>query len=341
MKFFSWLIIGIVLVGVIVGLWFNGVVGHQYGTTGREVSITVQKGWGVRDVGDALFRGHLISARWQWNAYVIISGRRGNIIPGTYVVPTGSSVRAIARIVAAGGVKAEEATVRIREGLTATQISGLLEEKGILPAKDFLTAVSARDSRTVIPEKTYDFLADKPSGVGLDGYLFPDTYRFFPHSSAAVVLRKFLDNFDRKVTSDIRQSVQAQGRSLYQTITLASILEAELKTPTDRAMAADIFLRRVKAGMPLNADTTILYALGKKGGSVTNADLQVDSPYNTYTHAGWPPTPINNPGLISIRAAAFPKANDYWYYLTASDGQTIYAKTFADHVANKQKYLNP
>jgi UPF0755 protein len=105
------------------------------------------------------------------------------------------------------------------------------------------------------------------------------------------------------------------------------------------AMAADLFWRRVAQGMGLNADTTVLYALGRSTGSLTTADLKIDSPYNTYKYKGLPPGPINNPGLDAINAALNPTPNEYLYYLTAPSGQTIWAKTYEQHLANKRQYL--
>ncbi len=107
----------------------------------------------------------------------------------------------------------------------------------------------------------------------------------------------------------------------------------------DRALVADLFWRRLKIGMALQADSTVNYITGKNDSVVSLIDLQKDSPYNTYKNKGLPPGPINNPGLSAIRAAIYPKANQYWYFLTTKDGQVIYSRTFEEHVANKRKWL--
>ncbi len=120
---------------------------------------------------------------------------------------------------------------------------------------------------------------------------------------------------------------------------MASILEKEVKRPEDMALVADIFYRRIQSGLPLQSDATLLYILHKPDSQLTQSDLQSANPYNSYRYKGLPPGPISNPGLDAIRAAVFPKTNNYWYFLTTPDGQTVYAQTFAEHKKNKALYL--
>jgi UPF0755 protein len=149
-----------------------------------------------------------------------------------------------------------------------------------------------------------------------------------------------LDNFDKKLTQDLRDEIARQKKTIFEIVTMASILEKEVQTDEDRAMVADIFWRRLKAGMPLQADSTINYITGKSDSRANLTDIQIDSPYNTYKYPGLPVGPIGNPGLSAIKAAIYPKANGYWYFLTTDDGKVIYAKSFDEHKANKAKYLN-
>lgn len=338
MKYLLIVVAGLVL---LVGggfFWVSRTVSVAAGTTTNPVVVTIQPGEGVRDVAHDLKVRKLIVSEQAWNLYIILTGRRSALLAGEYTLKQTMTGREIATILAAGHIDTGEVKVKILEGTTAKEIAAQLEKAGVVSSTDFMAAIATKDGRTILPDKTYDFLRSKPSSVDLEGFLFPDTYRFFKKSTVAAVLRKFLDNFDDRYTSVMRAATTAQGRTIFQAVTMASILEAELKTDVDRAMAADIFWRRLDAGMALNADTTVHYAIGSNR-ALTTADLQVDSPYNTYTNRGLPVGPINNPGVSALRAAITPKANVYWYYLTAPDGSTKYAKTLDEHNANKAQYL--
>ncbi len=337
---FVW--ISLAAIATLAGLgswWIFGTVNQSTGSNSADVMVTIAKGAGVRDISSALAQQKLIRSPQAWTLYVLLTGVRSDIHTGTFTFNRGMTGREILRLLTSLPTDDRQVKVKILEGSRNTDIAAQLEKAGVISAADFLAAAGTKDSRLVVTDKAYGFLASKPASVDLEGFLFPDTYYFFKHSSASAVLRKFLDNFDLKYTPAMRQATTAQGRTIFQEVTMGSILEAELQTDVDRALAADIFWRRLEAGMGLNADTTILYALDRKTGSVTSADLQVDSPYNTYTHRGLPAGPIGNPGLSALRAAITPKANDYWYYLTASDGHTVYAKTLEEHNRNKMKYL--
>jgi len=148
-----------------------------------------------------------------------------------------------------------------------------------------------------------------------------------------------LDNFDAKLTDELRQEIASQGRTIHEIVTLASILEHEAANDRDRPLIADIFWRRLAAGIPLQSDATVNYVTGKSLASPTIADTEIEHPYNTYRNRGLPPGPIGNPGLASIIAAIRPEANENLFYLHAPDGTTYYARTFEEHKANKVKYL--
>lgn len=333
------MVIGVAVVLTGAGFWWvNHTVSTAAAKTGDSVTVTIQEGEGVRDVAHDLKNKNLIVSEQAWNLYIVLTGKRSALQAGPYVLKPTMTGREIATALTSGEIDNDEVKVKVIEGATATEIAAQLDKAGVISTKDFMTAIAAPDSRTIIPDKTYDFLTSKPSSVDLEGYLFPDTYRFFKSSSAATVLRKFLDNFDARYTAAMRESTTAQGRTIFQEVTMASILEGELRSDVDRAMAADIFWRRLAAGIALNADITVHYAIGSRR-ALTTADLQVDSPYNTYTNRGLPVGPVGNPGVSSLRAALNPKANDYWFYLTAKDGSTKYARTLEEHNANVAAYL--
>ena len=182
----------------------------------------------------------------------------------------------------------------------------------------------------------------KPLNVDLEGYLFPDTYRFFVKATAADIVEKMVAEMSEKLgrAYEVTGSVWVDPDfSVHEVLTLASIVEREVANPEDMAMVADIFLKRLQAGIALQSDATINYIISGDDPSPSLADLEVESEYNTYKYPGLPPGPISNPGLIAIEAVLNPTSNDYYYFLTTEDGEVVYSRTFAEHVANKVIYL--
>lgn len=336
---FVWISLGVAVLLLVAGSWW--VIGNVNRAVGRgheAVVVTVKNGAGVRDIAAALWREHLIPSAQAWNIYVVLTGARSNILAGSFTLNDTMTGRQILHALTATPDDARQVKVKILEGSTNKVIAAQLEKAGVISAADFLAAAGATGAQRSVTSTNYDFLASQPVSVDLEGFLFPDTYYFFKHSTAAMVLKKFLDNFAVKYTAEMRQATIARHRTIFQEVTMASILEAELKSDTDRALAADIFWRRFDAGMTLNADTTVHYALGSNA-PLSLSDLKIESPYNTYIHAGLPAGPIGNPGLSALRAAISPKANAAWFYLTAPSGQTIFAKTLEEHNRNKALYL--
>ncbi len=233
---------------------------------------------------------------------------------------------------------AVEVTITIPEGFTLQHIGELVEAKLGISSDDW-QAETGVDSPF---EGTRPLLNSKPDSVDLEGYLFPDTYRFFPDASAHDVVEKLLQTMAQKVSSIAPVFNETDDgtypQDLHEVLTLASIIEREVRTDADRSIVAGIFRNRLAIGMALQADSTVNYVTGKKTPGVSVEDLQIDSPYNTYKYPGLPPGPIANPGLASIIAAANPATTDYYYFLTTSEGKVVYAKTHEEHVANKARY---
>ena len=337
------IIIGIIALLVLSVAGFSWWVFSTVGTAAKTTSavdFTVSKGEGVRAVAQKLYDAHLIDSRQSWTLFVILTGQRGSILPGTYSIPAGASGKVVINTMTANPPNANEVKVTIPEGLKATEIATLLEKAGVVNATEFL-AIVQHPASSGIDLTPYAVASQKPTTVDLEGYLFPDTYRFFKHSTAIEVVKKFLANLDLRYTADLRQSGTLAGHTPHQILTMASILEKELKSNSDRAKGADVFWKRITAGMPLQSNVTILYAMGLTEDHLTIADTKFNSPYNTYQNTGLPPGPINNPGLESIKAALFPEANPYYYFLASpTTGITYFAATLEEHNANKAKYLN-
>lgn len=248
--------------------------------------------------------------------------------------------------------KAPETTLRFLEGWNIQEIADYLAEdnnrdnlKTIVKASDFIAA------QKKFPKSDYPLLASIPPNFGLEGFLFPDSYRFYTSSLNSQnnsaqdisneIIAKMLDNFSQKFTPDMVLQAKAKNLSVYQAVTLASIIEKETTGDwEEKRIIAGIFYNRLGLGMPLQSDATVNYATKKNLPSPTNQDLETNSPYNTYKYPGLPPGPICSPSLLSLKAALDPASTKYLYFLhDQKTGKAIYAETFEQHVANKFKYL--
>lgn len=232
----------------------------------------------------------------------------------------------------------QERTITIIEGWRMSEIATYLERQQAVTSSDFLAAAKISNWR-----ERYDFLSDNKI-KSLEGFLYPDTYNIFVGASAQDIIKKLLDEFDRKVTPQMRADLRAQNRSLLDAVILASIIEREISNlpahDSERKIVADIFWKRIKIGMGLQSDATVNYVTGKTSTRPTLKDLAIDSPYNTYKYRGLPPGPINNPSLASLMAVIYPTQNDYLYFLTDENGKAYFAKTYDGHLQNIAKYLD-
>ncbi|HSX25015.1 MAG TPA: endolytic transglycosylase MltG [Candidatus Andersenbacteria bacterium] len=267
---------------------------------------------------------------WKWYGR---SGSADKIQAGIYHVEKGEKIKTVINRFISGDVSDSEVSITFPEGFTLQQIAERLEQHGIGTAKDF-------EKEAIVGNYAdkFSFLADLSASRSLEGYLFPDTYRIAKNDTAHDVIMKMLGNFDRKISQEMRDQAKSQGRTLDQVVIIASIIEKEVFQQEDLPEVAGIFWKRLDQQLGLFADSTIRYAL-QKGDELTVKDLATDSPYNTRKYKDLPPTAIGNPGLIAIQAALNPQKSDYYYYLTTEDKKTIFAKTNAEHNANKAKYL--
>jgi len=248
-----------------------------------------------------------------------------------------------------------EDTIKILEGWTSRDINQYFKQTGRWPGDEFLQTagfpqIDYRRNKTLPEPKDFSsefsFLADKPKYYGLEGYLFPDTYRVYASSTAAEVVEKMLDNFNKKLTPKMRADIKEQGKTIYEIITLASIVEKEAPIDNqtgnnrDARIIAGIFLNRLEIGQGLQSDATLSYIYSDNNPTHSGSELENSSPYNTYKYRGLPPGPICNPGIIAIEAAIYPIKTDYNYFLTPKGKEeVIYSRTYEEHLQNKYKYL--
>lgn len=281
-------------------------------------------------------------------AFRTLLAARGATIPGgTYTLSPHLSVWSLARVVTTTQPRPER-TVRIIEGWSTRDIGAYLEREGIATADAFYALVGApaadyrradAGTRPTQLDAEFSFLAERSEFVGLEGYLFPDTYRVYEDASLEDIVRKLLAHFDTQMTPELRAEIAASGRTLHQIVTMASIVEKEVGDDVSRPIVADILWKRRDNGWLLQSDATVNYVTGKSDPRTRLADHAVDSSFNTYKYPGLPHGPISNPGMASILAALRPKASPYWFFLTGPDGAVHFARSLDEHNANIRKYL--
>jgi len=332
---------------VLGGLFFWNEISLPVSANEEKIFFTVNQGQGVKEIAQALKEKGIIRSEFWFETYVFFDGSSAKFLAGDYYLQPSMNIKEVVAEMTRGHF-APERSITIIEGWTTEDIADYLDDKGIVAKNDFMTAANVVDSRAIIPDKTYDFLAGRPTDQGLEGFLFPDTYRVFEKTTASEIIEKMLDNFNIKYTEQMRQDTAKANMTIYQIVTLASILEKEINIKRDKNgaplnndlnIAAGIFYDRLNLGVPLQSDATVNYVTGKNLLQPTNDDISVDSLYNTYKYKGLPPGPICNPSIDAIKAAIYPEKSDYFYFLTRPDGSTVFSQTYEEHLANKRKYL--
>ena len=269
---------------------------------------------------------------WRYQAWKLDAANR--LKSGTYQLTAGESASQVITRFINGDTVTDELSLVYPEGFTLDQIASRTASRNLGTVADFESA--AHPAKYA---EEFEFLSAIPANRNLEGYLFPDTYQVFADDKAEDVILRMLANFDRKLTDDLRQEITTSGHTLDEIVIMASIIEREVLTDSDMGTVAGILWKRLNENMGLDVDATVRYALDKWDDPLTAADLATDSPYNTRKYAGLPPGPISNPGLRALTAAIRPQASEFYYYLSAPDGTTHFARTNDEHNQNKAKYL--
>jgi UPF0755 protein len=260
-------------------------------------------------------------------AYMKIVRHNDKIKAGIYEFSKPMTAEQVLDKLIRGDVVAKSVTVR--EGLDRFAAGHIFVQEGFGRDAEW-------DKLTADPELIRDIA---PEAKTLEGYLFPDTYKFNPGTTPKAIVAAMVTNFRKHFSGEMNYITT--GLNLHQTVTLASIVETEARMPQERPLVASVYLNRINRKMLLGADPTVIYALKLAGhwdGNIHKADLQIDSPYNTYRFHGLPPGPIANPGLASLRAAAAPAKSDFLYFVARHDGTHAFATNAAEHDRNVQIY---
>ena len=297
--------------------------------------FVVQSGEKVKDIAADLEKESLINGGKFFELYVWQKKLGNKIQAGKYELSPSMAIPEIANIMINGKILENQVWVTFPEGFSNSEIDRRLAENNLSKEGEFLSL----DKSSALDLSRYDFLKDKPQQAGLLGYYFPDTYKFHKDASTKDIAGKMLDNFGRKLTPEMRSEIARQGKTVFETVVLASIIEKEAGSAKDMPMISGVFHNRLNIGKALESDATVNFIIGKGRSQATYEDLLIDSPYNSYKYAGLPPGPIANPGLDAIKAAIYPEKSDYFFFLTDKEGNAVYGKTFEEHLKNKEKYL--
>jgi UPF0755 protein len=286
--------------------------------TSRTVDIPPQQG--LLGVARLLADQGVIGSRIAFVGLAVIRGTARSLKAGEYEIPAGTSLLATLQLLEQGRVKPH--LIVLPEGFSARELARLIEAEGLGPGADVLRLVSNPGFA-----RSLGIEAD-----GLEGYLFPDTYRLTKGMPAADILARMVQRFRDKVATAVTlDRARARGLSLHELVTLASIIEKEAAVESERRVIAGVFWNRLRQNMPLQADPTVAYAVGKDGRAPTRADLQVDHPFNTYRNRGLPPGPIANPGLASVEAALAPAEVPYLFFVSIDGSQHHFSTTLEEH----------
>jgi UPF0755 protein len=263
-------------------------------------------------------------------AFVLLTLGRGtmrSLKAGEYQIPKDANTLAVLAMIESGEVL--QHNVVFREGSTVAELARQLESERLARAEDILRV--ARDARFL---RTLDLQTDN-----VEGYLFPDTYQLVKGMEPEDILARMVARMRDRLTPDILARARQRDMNVHQLLTLASIIEKEAAERAEMPLISAVFWNRLKLDMPLQADPTVQYAVGKDRQRLTRDDLQADSPYNTYRRPGLPPGPIASPGIPAIHAAVNPAAVDYLYFVaTGDDRRHRFSRTLADHNAAVARY---
>jgi len=317
-------ITGLILIGIFI--FFDLLYIVPWGPkTDEKVRVNIQPGSSLSSISDSLYKKGVIPSRHAFEFAVRLQGKETELQAGVISVKRPSSFRDI--IFAMTHNAPEVVTITVIEGLQSREIAGILGKNLLFTPAEFKRAVadSSLAASLGVP------------GPTLEGFLFPDTYKFFANEKAESIARKMVTHFQEVVPDSFAQRADELGWTMWDAVTMASIIEGEAVHDSERPVISSVYHNRIQRGMRLQADPTIQFIIEDGPRRLWAKDLEIESPYNTYRHRGLPPGPINNPGLESIRAALYPANTEYLYFVARGDGYHTFTKTNREHINAKRR----
>jgi len=281
-----------------------------------EKTFLIEKDQGLKEITGHLAEAQIIRSKFWFMVYVFSRGWAGKLQAGEYSLSPSMNIKEISRMLAYGEALPNQVRVTIPEGFNLRQVNELLAKANLIKSGELIDGYSH-----------------------LEGYMFPDTYLFNKEADLKEITAKIIGNFNKKITDAMNREIIRQGKTLSEIVIMASIIEKEIAGYENSRIVSGVFWKRIKNNHSLESCATIAYALGVNKWRYSIEDTKVNSPYNTYQNVGLPPGPICSPGLTAISAAIYPINTDYNYFLAKPDGETVFSKTYQEHVENKAKYL--
>ncbi len=329
---FKFLIPGILIIAALSYVSYERSIYNPVDTENTEnISFQIKKGETVKEIAANLEEKELIDSDFYFYLHVKFNNLGENILAGRFLINQSMNAPEILEILS--DPSQSEYVITIQEGLRIRDIDDKLVELELIETGEFIN-----EAKNFNGWEYYSFLDQSELSqleIPIEGYVYPDTYfldpaTFEPHDLIYLALNNFESKF-----SDLEQEIKRH--SINEIITMASIIENEVFGEEDRKLVSGILWKRVEAGWMIGADATLLYITEDR--TITSADLEIDSPYNTRKYSGLPPGPICNPSIESIEAAMYPTENEHWFYLTTLEGEVIYSYSNEEHNTNRAKYL--
>lgn len=325
-----WVLTGFLLGVLTVGAWTYVVFQRPYkGSNAAEQFVDIPPGTGTTTMGQRLAEAGVIRSAATFRLAVWLRGASRRLQAGEYRFDKPMTTAEVVDKLARGDVFVRSIT--FREGLTIREMASVFQAAGMGTSAQFIAA-----------SKQAQLIVDiDPGARDLEGYLFPDTYTMPRRMTASDLVDRMVNRFDKALTPEIVEQAAARGMSVRQLVTLASLVEKETGKADERPTVAGVYTNRLKIGMALQCDPTVIYALmlaGRYDGNIRREDLQIDSPYNTYRYPGLPPGPVAAPGEASLRAAANPAGVPYLYFVSRNDGSHVFSTTLDEHNRNVDEF---
>ena len=329
-RLIAWTLVLLVVAAIGVGGWIYTSLERPYkGYETAEQFVEIPPGSGTASMGRRLADAGVIQSATSFRAAVWMRGNARRLQAGEYRFDRPMTPAEVVDKIARGDVYVRSIT--FREGLTVREMAAHYEGSGFGPAADFIAASKRAELITGID----------PVARDLEGYLFPDTYTLPRRATADQLIERMVGRFQKALTPDLRDQASQRGLSVRELVTLASLVEKETGKAEERPIIAGVYANRLRIGMGLQCDPTVIYALmlaGRYDGNIRKGDLQIDSPYNTYRYAGLPPGPIAAPGEAAMKASANPADVPYLYFVSRNDGSHVFSTTLDEHNRNVNEF---
>jgi UPF0755 protein len=326
----TWTFLVLIVVVLGGGAWIYTAVERPYkGYEAQEQFVDIPSGSGTATMARRLADAGVVRSAQVFRVAVWLRGSSRRLQAGEYRFDQPMTAADVVDKISRGDVYVRAVT--FREGLTVREMASVFESAGYGRASEFIEA--ARKAEVV---REMD-----PEAKDLEGYLFPDTYTLPRRTTAEQLVERMVARFEKVMTPELRNKAVERGFTVRQVVTLASLVEKETAKPEERPVVAGVYTNRMRIGMGLQCDPTVIYALmlaGRYDGNIRKGDLQIDSPYNTYRYAGLPPGPIAAPGEASLRAAVEPADVPYLYFVSRNDGSHVFSTTLDEHNRNVNNF---